>query len=752
MLKEYIEENKTNKIDFYLDLETYQYNLDQGKDKPSLYKNMIYSLAVTFFYKGVLYYRNYYNLKDFIDELNYSTDSNKKYKFNFIAHNGFKYDFHFLRWEFIYYYNLPIENLFVYSANDNANANTSKIKGSENVILEKRVKSANNLDMVVLLNNFTFYFEDSYLKTGLSLELLGKKLLRAGVIDESKLKTTLDYTKYDRVENLSDEEAKRRAKIVFYNLTDDEKVYIYNDVYILAYVYQAFNVLFPSYDKSNNIYTQNILNAYNTNSFSSYQLLLSVGKDLDINYSEYDFDNENLYMYLKKFYKGGLNFYNDRYIGKLLNINGFAIDINSSYPFVMYTKKIPTFIHDYYEGNGKEEITKVNFSDDFYTIYKISRKYFDELLGKLKSMVITKMLVKYYNSDDEFIYININTLRILNDIAGIKINKISCYSYITFLCRSFGSRNVISDNYYVKQQGKSKYKLDYKNPLNITPTKVLNDNVLSNEEVSYSKVVLNGIYGLPALRAYFNIFRYQDNDYINFENGYKNKERNIVFSLFVTSYALYNLLLPFKFLTWLEIDTKFLYCDTDSLYFSDYSLYNKIPDYFFNPLNLGAYGVDSNTIKKFYVLNHKKYCYEDKDGIHLKCGGVPLNAFDTKVNFDYFVNYKFSKGIRVKTNRSILNSDYTISIYPTYIDLDVGGIYPTSCVEYYNKNKLNFEKIKKEIESQVLSDDALYIESPLGAYSISDLYPIHYDPTYQTMENFMVIQECIKKKLDKYIK
>lgn len=752
MLKEYIKSQGKNKIDFYVDLETYQYNLSEGKRKPSDYKNMIYSLAVTYFYNDKLYFRNYYNLKDFIDELKYSTKSNKNYKFNFIAHNGNKYDFHFLRWEFLYYYNLPIENLFVYSADDKANYNTSKIKNTPNAILEKRVKSANNLDMIVKLNNFLFYFEDSFLKTGLSLAVLGKKLCNAGVIEEKYLKTTLDYRKYDREENLKDEEAKRRAKIVFNNLDHDERVYIYNDVYILAYLYHDFNTIFPSYDPKFNIYTQNILKAYNNNPLSQYQLLLSLGKDIDINYSEYDFDDENLYQYLKHFYKGGLNFYNDRYIGKAIKCSGFAIDINSSYPYVMYTKKIPTFIFDYFEGKGGAKSVSISINDEFFTVYKVSRKYFDYLLLSVKSVIIKKMLVKYYNSNDGYVYINTNTIRILNDIAHLNVSNIECYSFITFICVPFGSADIISNNYYIKQQGKSEVKLNYKNPLNITKTEVKNTSISTPEEVAYSKVILNGIYGLPALRAFFNIFRYQGGDYINFENGYKNKERNIVFSLFVTSFAIYNLLLPFKYLDFREIDQKFLYCDTDSLYFSDKSLYKKIPSFYFDPLNLGAYGVDSDSIKNFYVLNHKKYCYEDKAGIHLKCGGVPLDAFDTKVSFDYFINYKFKKGLEVDTDRSILNNDYTISIYPTKIKLDVGGIYPTSSVDYYKNYKLNFSEIKKEIEKNPLDDDALYIESPLGAYSISELYPIKYVENNQSIENLLLLQEYVKKKLAKFIK
>ena len=73
--------------------------------------------------------------------------------------------------------------------------------------------------------------------------------------------------------------------------------------------------------------------------------------------------------------------------------------------------------------------------------------------------------------------------------------------------------------------------------------------IFSQEEIDNAKVMLNGLYGIPALRPYFNLFRTVGDQLINIINGFENNQRNIVFSIFVTSVSLCNLLSPLQFLT-----------------------------------------------------------------------------------------------------------------------------------------------------------------------------------------------------------
>lgn len=745
ILKKYID--STNNLIFFLDLETFNYNTFEGYNNPSKYKSMVYSLALTYIYDDNINFLAYSNLDDFINDL--KEVSNKKLNIKCWVHNGFKFDLHFLRWEFIYYYNLPVYNMYLSQADKNYN--TIKIKEvKENCILEKRVKSAVNLDMVVFLDKFKFTFEDTFLKTGLSLRAIGKKLSNLGLIEKEEEKTIIDYTKYNRYEDLSDKDAKKWADYVFQNLSNDERKYIYNDVYILGALYQNYTKVFPNYDISKMTYTQNILEYYNSSPLANFQLLLKY-KKIHLKYTDYTFDNENLYSYLKHFYKGGLNFYNDRYIGKIVKCKGFSIDINSSYPYVMYSKKIPTFLIDYgtYENEKEYGITNFIYDDDYFQLFKITRKEFDRLLTKVKSVILKKMLVKYYQSTSEYIYINTNTLRILKDICKITFNKLKVKSFLTFSCYYFASRKKISENYFIKQQGKSKKMLVYNSPFDIEITRYKNDKVYTSEEVANSKVLLNGIYGLPALRSHFNLFRIlEDGNYHNYINMYKNSERNILFSLYITSYALYNLLSPLKNLTFTEIDNNFLYCDTDSLYIKDTSLLNKIPSEIIHPLNLGSFGIDTKTIKYFYILNHKKYAYYDKSGIHVKCGGVRQESFNKNMFFDEFIKTQFSEGVSLPNTRSILNEQKTITIYESKTELKKGGIYPlySSDVNIENINKM-FEDIKNKLPKEGLADTSLYIECPYGDFSLTEINPPKIKGENLPIDELISLENLIKDLL-----
>src|SRR5699024_8308564 len=281
----------------------------------------------------------------------------------------------------------------------------------------------------------------------------------------------------------------------------------------------------------------------------------------------------------------------------------------------------------------------------------------------------------------------------------------------------------IEEFYQVKTQGKYKEKLDFKSPYDIQVTDQQNDVLYSQEEVDNSKVNLNGLYGIPALRPYFNLFRKnEEGEYYNVENGHKNAERNIVFSIFVTSVSLWNLLNPLKYLTQKEIDENFLYCDTDSLYFKK-RIQHKIPAELFTEFSLGTWALEHDNITSFYVLNHKKYTYVDEKGkIQVRSGGIPHDSFDKNMDFETFVQTQFSDGAEVNTTKSIYNNQRTISIYPSKTKLEVGKGYRihSNGVLYDRLKERMFEQIREKADD--VNSDVLYIESVIGTFSLSDVY------------------------------
>lgn len=756
--KEMLENRKMFKtVQIFFDIETFQYNEKEGREFPSFYKNMTFAVGVSWVESGIVEYELFPNFKAVFDEIIKAyAGLKKKPSIKINAHNTNKYDNHFLEKDLLYYYpHMRVENYWLMTATtDESNENSLRIKDlkkadKKGIILEKRIKSSINLEMIFYLEGIKIETVDNWVKTNSSIKMLGKKLQRLGVVTEDELKTDFDYKKFNLEHDLTDEQAREYAQKIFDGLTDDELKYIRNDVILLAKSVYYYSDLFKGFDYSKRTFTSNILESYNTNDLTSFQLLNRIGQGKDkreIRYTDYQFANQNFYDYLKPFYRGGLNFYNQFYIGKIITDGVFSMDIHSSYPYAMHHFKIPTYIKDYEEHENPTEI-KVNITDDEFSLYQLSKETFDNvILSQIESIILRQILVKYY-STNEFVNINSYTFKMIENITGIKFESIPAYSRVTFETVYFGSREQIETYYEIKTQGKYKEKLIFNSPYDIQKTQEKNDILYTQEEIDNSKVNLNGLYGIPALRPYFNLFRKdEDGNYFNIENGHKNAERNIVFSIFVTSVAIWNLLNPLKYLTQTEIDDNFLYCDTDSLYFKK-EVEHKLPESLFTEYNLGTWDKEHDNLSHFYVLNHKKYCYQDEDGkINVKAGGIPNDSFNTEMDFETFIKTQFSDGVEIETVKSIYNNDRTISIYPSITKLEIGKGYRlhTGGKQYDKLKQEMFNDIKQQ--EQHFNSDVLYIESTLGTFSLSELYPFTHEIKQKEPLVYLEIkQEQIKK-------
>ena len=765
-LKQMLIDNKTLKnITLFFDIETYQYNEDQGRKNPSSYKNMTYSVAVSWLDNGNVEYEIFPDFKTMFDIIIEVYGGKTKIPRIFLnAHNSNKYDNHFLRKDLLYYYDhMTVENFFLNTATtEDTNDHALRLKDlnkneKQGIILEKRVKSKINLEMVFFLYGIQFETVDNWVKTNSSISMLGKKLQRLGVVSEDELKTDFNYTKFNLAEDLSDIKARQYARWIFKKLDKEELRYIRNDVILLAKSVYYYSDLFKGFDYSKRTFTSNILDSYNTNDLTSFQLLNRIGQGKDkheVRYTDFQFANQNFYDYLKPFYRGGLNFYNQFLMGRIITDGVFSMDIHSSYPYAMHNFKIPTYIKDYDAYENQKEIL-ISYSDDEYTIYQLSKETFDNLIiDKIESVVLKQILVKYY-STNQFININSYTFRMIENIIGLRFDSIPVYSYVTFTCEYFGSREQIEEFYQVKTQGSKKNKLNFNSPYDITMTDEENPDQYSQEEVDNSKVNLNGLYGIPALRPYFNVFRKdEDGQYYNVENGHKNAERNIVFSIFVTSVSLWNLLNPLKYLTQKEIDTDFIYCDTDSLYFKQ-RVKEKLPDTLFTDYALGTWGIELDNCPYFYVLNHKKYCYwgwdkkEEKEMVQVRSGGIPHDSFNRDMDFKTFVDTQFSDGVEIETKKSIYNNEETISIYPSITKLEIGSGYRvhTSGLLYDMMKDKIFNEVKQNVDD---TSDVLYLETVIGTFSLSELYPYTHEVKQKEPLIFLQLrQEQIKNIIDK---
>lgn len=762
--KKFLADSRSNKkIRLYFDIETLLYNKEEGRNHPSKYKNWVYSVAISYFDEEdqlcVLRLPNFYTLFDSITSV---LIRKKNPTIELVAHNNNKYDNHFLRFQMLKHYpKMKVENVFLKQATKEGNSNALKLTEIEKelkadgVLLEKRIKSANNMEMIFFIKNIKFVTIDNFMKTGTSLKTLGEKLYKLNLVTEDELKTSFDYNKYDLEYDMTDQEMDQYCLKVFNHLDDNEFKYIDNDVILLARAVQHYSSIFPNFDYNKMTFTSNILETYNDNDITNFQLLNKFemdGKKGHLKYTDFQFGNENFYDYLKAYYSGGLNFYNQDYIGQIIEEPMFSIDENSAYPFAMHKELIPTFLIEYEEYEKETWIT-LDKQKDHYQLFRMSREAFDTVLLELtNSKVIRRMLVKYYGSKNDFININSKTIELIEILTKQTITKIPVFNYLTYECIPFGSRHTIEHYYYVKTQGKLNKKIIYNSPYNITVTDEVNENTFSPEEIDNSKVHLNGIYGVPALRAAFNLFRLVEKQYRNVANGYLNTERNLLFSVFVTSVSLFNLLKPLQYLTDQEIDENLMYTDTDSLYLNK-KIKHKLPESLFDPIALGKWDIEKENIRNFFILNHKKYAFEyfdkkeQKYKIIAKAGGIPNESFDYNMSFEKFIRTQFNDGLTVINTKSIYNEQGTISIYESETELSIGGGYPL----YTNDERLL--QMKKDIMEDIRNNeiefhDVLYIETDIGAFSFSEIYPIKNDVRHKEPLFFLQIEhDEIKKSL-----
>src|SRR5699024_12519048 len=94
----------------------------------------------------------------------------------------------------------------------------------------------------------------------------------------------------------------------------------------------------------------------------------------------------------------------------------------------------------------------INYSDDEYSLFQISKETFDHMiLDQIDSVILKQILVKYYSTND---FININTFnfKMIDNIKGLKFDSISTYLRVTFISEYFVSRVQIEKYYEIKTQ------------------------------------------------------------------------------------------------------------------------------------------------------------------------------------------------------------------------------------------------------------------------------------------------------------
>lgn len=705
-------------MEVFFDIETLKANT---KDKPANHQVVEYAVTAEFDYRRKHYEKLYPNLYYFIEDIL----KFKSKKIVLFAHNGEKYDFHFLRRMLIDYYGLVPQNGFLRNSLDHKFEVSAKDLKND-YLLEYRVKSKTSLELKFRIDNTVFSTSDTYPKFQASIATMGKLLFHHGIIKKEDEKLDYDYVKYDKLESYSEYELRNYAMKVFNGLTEHERNYVHNDTHILYIAYRNYEKLFPGFDKKLRTLSQNILKVYEVNDLSYLQLLGKYDQE-KINYSQFNFDSEDLFTYIHRFYKGGLNFYNDKFVGTIQK-NFTHIDLNSSYPTAMYKNVYPTYLLD-----AKVINSNLKLDTKYYYFVKISKDSFNHYLSNIQSDVIKEMFVKYFNNPTQYVYLQTPHIKLLSMFLKRNISELPVISYLKWETRYFGARDVIKKYYKEKVEAKK--------------------NHLSFGEIYTKKVILNGIYGIPALRAHYNVFKTEDEGltYNNFVNGFKNTERNIVFASAVTAYSLLQLLTPLTY-NLDGVDNGFMYCDTDSLFLRE-DYYSTISDHVpIDKFELGAWDLEHKHIDEMYVLNHKKYALRVGNNIEVTAGGVPQTTFDKNMSFADFIKTQFHDNAKLLVTKNFYTKQQVITIYEAETELNLGHSY----LKYYDKES-NYNYIltlgyiyNQEIDSNEEGSDTLYYETPFGAISASDAFPFKYETKYNsTLYRLIIYYRLLKEEIEK---
>lgn len=735
MLSSYLSKNKRQKKHIFYDIETLTVN--QKTKQPSKLKSLEYIVSVSFLYEDKVHFFFMPNLTEFI---RYLMQLTVKCKVELTAHNGNGYDNHFML--------RALKNIGYKETNmfrDVINANYQSDKCENGFIESLRVKRKSSLSCKFMIGNVTFETTDTYMKSNASLATLGRKLLASGFIEEEYTKLEdFDYELYNKQYDMSIPQLQEYCKEVYSGLNKRQLEYCRNDVVILALYYYHYPQLYPGYDYNKMTLSQNIAADYDTNPLAKLQLrnIFYTGDTDDksyrekkrlethIKYSDFMFNGVNIYTYIKASYSGGLNLYNDKYVAMMIDRTIKYFDLNSAYPFNMATCKMPTFLTQY--GDRKSLDNFCGDDDNFY-IFRMDIDDFNNMVLDVKSHFMKCAFVKYLYKGKEDITINSNNLLLFRDF-GVDLSQYYCKDYIGFECHKFGSAETIKKFYRVKQQARHKTVLDMTDVQNIKVTDIPLDKMDATEEEIYLyKVSMNGISGVPALRSTYPVYLLSENGQIEgYPNGFINKERNCVFSCFTTSRNFWNLLKPLKNLTAEEIDKFVYYTDTDSVIVDD-AISHKL-DMDMDHDNLGAWDIE-HEITKLYIANNKMYTFETKEGeIKVKSCGVKKDIFSKylypkepeckpRVPFEIFVRKFFKIGSELPNLKHVINEMGTISLYEakTVIKHPVYLLYE----QIDGKVKELQEKIKKEVREHYNDrdyEDAMYIESSVGVFSIAECF------------------------------
>lgn len=417
----------------------------------------------------------------------------------------------------------------------------------------------------------------------------GKRKLHVAIYDSLK-KLPFTIKKIAEAFNLPVKKGEidyHKKREVGYEITEEEKEYIENDVEILA---QALKIQFEEgQTKMTN----------GADALSDYKEILNK-KVFDKHFPVLSFEiDENI----RKAYRGGFTWLKDDYKEKVVN-GGIVLDINSMYPFIMSDRLLPYGYPMFFEGEYE--------SDDNYPLYiQHIRCEFDLKDGKIPSIQIKdnpffKSNEYLKSSKGEYVDLYMTNVDLELMFEHYHVHEIEYLSGWKFR----GIRGLFED--YIDKW--IKVKSENKGAIRLL-----------------AKLMLNSLYGKFASNPEIKGKKpYLKEDGSNGFTEAETEIRDSVYTamgIFITSYGRDMIIRTSQ-----ECYSDIIYCDTDSMHLATDKVPEQIKDRI-DPNKLGYWDFEGYYERGKY-LRQKTYMHEFKndDGSirrKITCSGLPDSVKDS---------------------------------------------------------------------------------------------------------------------------
>lgn len=302
---------------------------------------------------------------------------------------------------------------------------------------------------------------------------------------------------------------------------------------------------------------------------------------------------------LRKSYKGGVVQVKDEWQGRDVG-EGITLDVNSLYPYVMYSKKLPYGEPIYQKGKVEH--------DKFYDV-SIQRLVcnFELKEGYLPTIQIKKNFrfkdTEYLKSSD-----GVDVVLTLTSVdIEMFFEHYDVYNIQYIEGWKFRSTDTLFKNYIDKW-------IDVKNESTISGNAGLR---------TIAKLMLNSLYGKFGLnpKVQSKIPFYDRDGYVRYRLGEQEEHDPIYVPIasFITAYARQITLSAAQ----MNYD-RFLYCDTDSLHLLGTEEPTNI---WIDPVALGAWKIEGKFTRARF-LRAKSYVEEVDGHLDIKCAGLPDQCKD----------------------------------------------------------------------------------------------------------------------------